>query len=234
MKLSKHNKKLTEVTTKSLITLNDPTSFVSESYKMLRTNINYMSVDTEVKVILVTSSTAGEGKTTTSTNLAIAFARTGKKTLLVECDLRKARVHKICALTQEPGLTNVLTDKVAYKTIVKRIEGVEHLDVITAGHLPPAPSELLASHSLEKFIEEAREDYDTIILDAPPILNVTDAAILQRIVDGTVLVVAVNETKKDAVRQAKKNLDKVNAKILGVVLTKVDMNAKGYYYYEDK
>lgn len=231
MRFSKHHKKLTEVTSKSLITVNEPTSFISESYKMLRTNINYMNVDTDIKVILVTSSTAGEGKTTTSTNMAITFAKTGKKTLLVECDLRKARVHKICSLPQEPGLTNILTEKTSMAAVIKKIDGVDNLDIITAGHLPPAPAELLASHALENLIDEAKNEYDTIILDAPPVLNVTDAAILQRVCDGIILVVAAGETKKDAVRQAKRNLDKVNARLLGVVLTKIDQKSKGYYYY---
>jgi capsular exopolysaccharide synthesis family protein len=231
MKFSKHHKKLTEVSSKSLVTVNEPTSFISESYKMLRTNINYMNVDTDIQVILVTSSTAGEGKTTTSTNMAITFAKTGKKTLLIECDLRKARVHKICSLPQEPGLTNILTDKTPMSAVIKKIDSVDNLDIITSGHLPPAPAELLASHALEKLIDEARTQYDTIILDAPPVLNVTDAAILQRVADGIILVVSAGETKKEAVRQAKRNLDKVNARVLGVVLTKIDQKSKGYYYY---
>lgn len=216
---------------KNLITLNEPRSLSAESYKMFRTNLSYMNIDKTNQVLLFTSSIAEEGKTTSVSNTAITFAMAGMKTLLIECDLRKARVHKMFDLLQEPGLSNLLTDKYYLENVVNKIEEVEGLDVITAGALPPAPVELLASSAMEEVLKEARNRYDKILIDAPPILSVTDAAVLNRLVDGVILVVAANETKKEAIKQAKKSLDRVEAKVLGVLISKMDIKHGGYGYY---
>lgn len=216
---------------KSLIVQNEPMSLVSESYKMFRTNLSYMDIDKENQVLLFTSAQAEEGKTTTIANTALSFAKAGKKTLLIECDLRKARIHDVFNLNQAPGLTNVLAKKSELENVIHNIGGELNLDIVTAGPLPPAPTELLASNAMENFMREARASYDMILIDAPPILNVTDAALLSRLVDGIIMVIAYNETKKDAAIHAKRALDKVGAPVLGAIMTKVEMSSgRGHYY----
>ena len=217
---------------KSLITLNEPNSMVSESYKMFRTNLNYMNVDVKQQVILFTSSTSEEGKTTTVCNTAVEYAKYGYKTLLIECDLRKARVHHIFNIAQSPGLTNVIAENQEVHMLVNRIaaDDLHHLDVLTAGPLPPSAAEMVASKKMERLIDELRTEYDIILIDAPPVLTVADAAILSRFVDGVIIIAATQQTKKQALVQAKKHLEKVEANILGVVLTKVDIKRSGYYY----
>lgn len=191
---------------KSLITINEPNSLATESYKMFRTNLNYVNVDSDIQVIMFTSSTSEEGKTTSSCNTAISLAQAGEKVLLVECDLRKARVHTIMGLPQSPGLTNLIARNNDFDKSVQAIEEIPGLDVLTAGGpFPPAPAELLHSKMIENVIEEARGKYDKIVIDAPPILHVTDAGILSRLVDGgVILVVASNESKKQSIVHAKK------------------------------
>ena len=218
---------------KSLIVHNEPLSLVTESYKMFRSNLSYMNFDHDRKVLLFTSSQSEEGKTTTVANTALSFAKTGLKTLVIEGDLRRARLHEMFGVEQQPGLTNVLVDKKPISSVLKNIEGEENLHILTAGPLSPAPTELLASSAIHVLFEELRNEYDMIIIDAPPILNVTDAAILSRVVDGVVLVVASKETKREAALAAKRALEKVNAPILGSVMTKVKNNKKreSYYYY---
>ncbi len=216
---------------KNLITLNEPHSLVSESYKMFRTNLNYVNIDQENKVVLFTSTTSEEGKTTSIANTAISIAQTGKKVLLVECDLRKARVHEVFNMAQAPGLTNLLADKKVLSEVVKPLKDLQNLHILTSGPLPPDPSEMLSSHTFEMLIEGAKAEYDTILIDAPPVLTVTDAAILSKLVDGVILIVAMKETKKEAAKKAKKALEQVGANILGVLITKAEINKKSAYYY---
>lgn len=216
----------------SLITLNEPMSLVSESYKMFRTNLNYMNIDQENRVLLFTSSMTEEGKTTSISNAAVSFALEGKKVLLVECDLRKARIHEVFNLPQFPGLTNLLSEKKALQSVVKVLDELPNLHVLVSGPLPPDPAEMLGSRAFEKLIEDARNVYDMILIDAPPVLAVTDAAVLSRLADGVVMVLAAKETKKEAARKVKQALEKVGANILGVLLTKTVINKdNGYYYY---
>lgn len=223
----------TNMNSKNLITLSDPHSMVSESYKMFRTNLSYLNIDQEKKVILFTSTTSEEGKTTSIANTAISFAQAGKKVLLIECDLRKARVHELFRLPQEPGLTNMLVDKKGLSEVIQIKSEISNLHILTSGPLPPNPSEMLSSHLFEKLILEARADYDMILIDAPPVLSVTDAAIISKVVDGVVLIIAYKETKKEAAKKAQKTLNKVNAHILGVLMTKAEIkkNSSYYYYY---
>lgn len=219
----------------SLITLNEPHSIASESYKMMRTNLNYMNIDKVNQVILFTSTTSEEGKTTTICNAAITYAQANHRVLLVEADLRKARIHELFAIPQTPGLTNILADKKDLKAAIQQVEEIPNLDILTAGPLPPNPSEILASHAFEQFILSAREQYDVILIDSPPILSLSDAAIITRVTDGVVLILATNETKKEGATLAKKALEKVNANLLGVVLTKAKLKKDtAYYYYYTK
>lgn len=214
----------------SLITFSNPKSPISEAYRVLRTNIQYTSIDKPLKTLTITSSGPGEGKTTTTINTAITFVQAGNRVLVVDGDLRKPKVHKLMGLENQNGLTNILASKNHYSNYIKKSK-IEGLDIITCGAIPPNPSELLASNQMKNLINELREDYDLVLIDAPPVGNVTDAAIISTIVDGTILVAASGTVEVDAVKRAKELLQKVNANIIGVVLNKLDKNSKGNYYY---
>ncbi|WWU64290.1 CpsD/CapB family tyrosine-protein kinase [Clostridium baratii] len=206
-----------------------PKSVEAESYRILRTNIMYSSFDKKIKRILVTSSEPGEGKSTTSGNLALAFAQDEKKVILIDCDLRKPSLHKKFRISNNRGLSDVIIDRDKLnKCIQKR---TEYLDILTAGKIPPNPSEMLGSQAMSSLLDELSNVYDVIILDSPPVLAVTDAQILSTKSDGVVLVVRAEKTKKDTVLAAKGVLDKVNANILGTVLNGGDKNKDNYYYY---
>ena len=206
-----------------------PKSIPAESYRVLRTNIQYSSIDKKIERILVTSSEPGEGKSTTSGNLALTFAQDEKKVLLIDCDLRKPSIHKKFKISNNLGLSNVILDKSKLsKALVKRSE---YLDILPSGKVPPNPSELLGSKALEELLDELDDVYDVIILDTPPLHAVTDAQILSTKVDGVILVVRAEKTKKDSVIAAKESLKKVNANILGAVLNGGESSRGKYYYY---
>lgn len=222
----------------SLIFFRDPKSPVSEAYRTLRTNIQFSGVDKALKIITITSSDAGEGKTTTICNLAITMALSGKKVILIDADLRKPRVHSKFMISNETGLTNILAQKKPLESVIKTAS-VKDLDIITSGPIPPNPSELLQSESMGNFLEDLKKKYDYILLDTPPVGMVTDAAILAAKSDGIILVVTSGKTHIDEAKRAKQLLLNVDAKILGVVLNKVNRYEKGYYqkyyrYYEDE
>lgn len=215
---------------RSLIVHTNPKSPTAESYRVLRTNIQFASVDKPVKVIAVTSSSPGEGKTTTLANLAITFAQSGSKVLLIDADLRKPRVHKVFYLSNVTGMTSVLAQRIDYKTCVTQAT-IDNLYVLTAGPIPPNPSELLASNAMKTLMNDLRNDFDIILIDTPPVGIVTDAAILSTIVDGTILVVSSGGVEIEAAQRSKELLEKVNANILGVVLNKIAKENYGNYYF---
>lgn len=215
---------------KELIALYEPRSPITESYRMLRTNILYSSLDKPAKVIVVTSTTPSEGKTITTANLAIVMAQAGSKVLIVDADLRKPGIYKVFGLSNKVGLTNLLVENKKLEEIVCK-DGVEGLDIITSGPIPPNPAELLGSKKFENFIKTAAEHYDYIIIDTPPCGSLADAAIIGRICDGVILVAAAGEVQIEAIQAAKENLQKVNVNLLGVVLNKVKRHTSSYYYY---
>jgi len=223
---------------KTLVVQNNPKSPVSEAYRVLRTNLQFASLDNPLKVIIITSSGPGEGKTTTAVNLAITFAQSGSKTLLVDGDLRKPIINRVFGLNNQKGITNILALQEDYNWYINKCP-TENLDIITSGAIPPNPSELLASNAMKEFVHKLRDDYDMIIIDSPPVGSVTDAAILSTIADGTVLVASSGKVEIEAITRAKELLVKVNANILGVVLNRLDRKAKGndyyysYYYYSE-
>lgn len=215
-----------------LIAIRNPLAPVSESYRTLRTNIKFSSVDKDIKVIMLTSSGPGEGKSTTASNLAVVMAQVGNKTIIIDCDQRKPTLHKVFGLSNELGISDILAKEIKFEEAVQGT-GQENLHVITSGTRPPNPAELVASGAMKDFLESLREKYDTIIIDTPPIIAVTDAQLLSRYADGCILVIASQQADRDAAMKAKALLEKVDAKILGVVLNKVDLSHKGYYgaYY---
>lgn len=206
----------------------DPKAIASESYRTLRTNIQYSSFDKEYRVILVTSSEPGEGKSTTSGNLALSLAQGDKKVILVDCDLRKPSLHKKFKISNLYGLSDVLIGK---ETLEDASSKKGNLTILTAGKIPPNPSEMLASNAMTNLIEELKESFDYIILDTPPVQAVTDSQILSTKADGTILVVRAEKTKKDSVQNSISLLKKVNANIIGTVLNGVDNSRHKYYYY---
>ena len=207
----------------------DPKSIAAESYRTLRTNLQYSSFDEEYKVIVVTSSEPGEGKSTTAGNLALSIAQGDKKVALVDCDLRKPSIHKKFGLSNTAGLSDVIVGKEDISIVGHRYN--ENLTVLTSGKIPPNPSEMLASKSMKALIDALKSVFDCVILDTPPVQAVTDAQILSTRADGTLLVVRAEKTKKESVLNSVNLLKKVNANIIGTVLNGVDAKRSNYYYY---
>ena len=215
-----------------LILESNSQSVAAESYRTLRTNIQYSSFDNPVKSIVITSSEPGEGKSTTSANLALSFAQDGKRVIIIDCDLRKPVVHKNFGISNSIGLSGFLIGKVEfYKVVYKHESG---LHVLPSGLVPPNPAEMLASRAMEHLLTQLEEKYDYIILDTPPVNAVTDSKILSTKVDGTILVVKYGYTKKDAVIEAVKGLRAVNANIIGTVFNGEENQRGKYYHYYKK
>lgn len=209
---------------------------VTEAFRTFRTNLEFSSIDNKVKTIMITSGRAGEGKTTIAYILASLMAQSGKKTLLIDCDLRKPKVHSKFNLDNKTGVSDILARDIKWTEAIYRTN-VENLYVLTAGLKPPNPTELLSSHKMKDFISLLKEELDYIILDTPPVGIVTDAQILSAYADGCVFVLASGEAVKEETVKAKRLLEYVNGKILGVCLNKIKEGKKGdygYYLQEDK
>lgn len=207
----------------------EPKSIGAEAYKDLRTNIQYSSFDKESQIIIVTSSQPGEGKSTTAGNLALAMAQDGKKTLLIDCDLRLPTMHKKFSISNNLGLSEIIIGKTIFLEALKPINN--NLSVITAGKIPPNPAEMLGSQNMKRLLEELRKHYEYIILDTPPVLAVSDAQILSNVADGLVLVIRAGVTKKDLVIKAKRKIEVVKGKIIGAILNGASLERGNYYYY---
>jgi len=218
---------------KSITAYVDQKSHVSEAYKTIRTNIAFSNVDSDIKTILVTSAQPGEGKTTTISNLAVSFAGLDKKIIVIDCDLRKPTVHKQFNISNINGLTDALIGSKPFLQCIQKSE-LNNLDILPAGTIPPNPSEILSSNNMKELVKKLKEYYDYVFIDSPPIGSVTDAAIISSYSDGVILVCGSNEVDKEIALVSKERLDNVNAKLLGVVLNKFDVDSSkyyGYYYY---
>ncbi|PGY12659.1 CpsD/CapB family tyrosine-protein kinase [Bacillus sp. AFS031507] len=224
-------KKLTSKdASRKLVTAIDPKSPISEHYRTIRTNIQYSSIDQEIRAIMVTSSGPAEGKSTTAANLAVTFAQLGKKVLLVDADLRKPTVHHTFGVNNLFGFTTVLTKQRALeKTVLET--GEQDLYILTSGPIPPNPAELLSSKSMEQFIEDAKAEFEYIIFDTPPLLAVADPQILANQCDGSILVVYSEKTEIEPAKKAKELLANAQSKLLGVVLNHKEAKSGDYYYY---
>lgn len=212
-----------------------PKSNISEDIRTIRTNLQFTSSDEESKVILVTSSIPGEGKSFISSNLATAFAQTGESTLLIDCDLRLGRVHKIFGISNEKGFSNLLIGQntVDCAEFIKKTS-IPDLYVIPRGTVPPNPSELLNSSNAKKVVKFLRENFDHIIFDGVPVNGLPDSLIVAGIVDRVVLVTSAGYTKIDELTEAKKALEKIDANIAGIVVNRTQGTKRGKYsnYYE--
>lgn len=225
---------------KELIAELDPKSPISEVFRTLRTNIQFMNTKGKLKTILVTSTFPGEGKSWVASNLAVTFAQAGKKVVLIDADMRKGGQYSIFGVSPIPGLSNYLSgigiDENQELDIVDFVQEteVDNLFIIPAGNIPPNPSELLISPQMVNLLEELKDLCDIVILDGTPNELVTDSLILTRLVDSTVIVTASKETKKENLKRAIANIQNVGGKIAGVVVNKVPVSAKKYqqsYYY---
>ncbi|MGE4274384.1 MAG: CpsD/CapB family tyrosine-protein kinase [Desulfitobacterium sp.] len=217
----------------SLMNLENSKSPISEAYRTVRTNIQFVSANSGVKKIMITSACPEEGKSFVVANLAVCMAQSGKSVLVVDADLRKPTQHKLFEVENGEGLSlalmEVATQNPDFKDYIRET-AVPGVRVITAGPIPPNPAELLSSKSLKYLIEVLSEQFDVILFDTPPTLAVTDAAILAQEVDRVVLVLASGKVTKEQAKRAKELLDQVGAKILGAVLNKVKMKANEYHY----
>ena len=213
-----------------LITKISPRSPISEQYRTVRTNLQFASADEEIQTLLLTSAGPSEGKSMTTANLGVVYAQQGKKVLLIDADLRKPTIHYTFRLDNLKGLSNVLVGDIPLQEAVVP-SAVQDLDLISCGPIPPNPSELLGSKRMQRMIAEARELYDVIIFDTPPVLAVTDAQILSAFVDGSILVVRSKSTETESAQKAVESLKAVNAKILGTVLNDRDKKESNHYYY---
>jgi capsular exopolysaccharide synthesis family protein len=203
----------------------------AEAFRVLRTNMQYVDVDHDQKVIVVTSSLPGEGKSTTAVNLAVTLTQAGQKVALVECDLRRPLIADRLELDAAIGTTSVLIGKVSADDVMQQYADTS-LDVLVCGQVPPNPSELLQSQAMEMLLLDLRQRYDIVILDAPPLLPVTDAALLATRADGAVVVVSHGRTTRDQLSTAIERLDSVGATTLGVVVNQAPAkkSASGYGY----
>ncbi len=213
-----------------LIVHTSPKSTRAEAFRQLRTNIQFVEVAEGRKSIVVTSSIPSEGKSSTIANLAIAMADTGAKVLLVDCDLRKPKMHKYFSVEGAVGLTNLLIGQVKPADVIQRW-GRKHLDLLPAGQVPPNPSELLGSDAMKKFLAKAEKDYDVVLMDSAPLLPVTDAAILSKITGGVAVVIAVGKTTKPQLSAALGHIDAIGGRILGFVMNKIPTKGVDAYRY---
>lgn len=213
-----------------LILTEQPKSPIAEAYRSLRTNLQYAKVDGELKSILYTSTGPGEGKSTTIANTAIALAQSGRRVILVDCDLRKPVLHKIFRLSRNSGVTNILAEDSHPAEYIQDTD-IENLQILSSGPIPPNPSELLGSKRMKKLLSYVREQADMVLIDSPPAVAVTDASVLASQVDGITLVVDAGTVRPEIAQRAKELLTHANGRILGVILNRAEIDEEHAYYY---
>ena len=201
----------------SLITLTNPRSPVSEAYRTLRTNLSFYSLDNPLHTLVITSPAPDEGAAETAANLAVTMAQSGKRTILVECDLRRPSLHALFGLQAEPGVTNSLLGQ--QQAVPLQATAVENLSLLTSGAQPPNPADLLGSRRMDGLIEQLRGQADIVLFHAPPVAAVTDATVLGSKVDGVLLVIQAGKTRRDHAQKAKEILAKANVRLIGATLT---------------
>ncbi|MDQ0428884.1 capsular exopolysaccharide synthesis family protein [Planomicrobium stackebrandtii] len=222
-----------EVKNRKLIAFTNPKSRVSEQFRTLRTNIHFSSPDGDIRSLAITSASHSEGKSTTASNLAIVFAQEGKRVLFIDADMRKPTMHDTFKITNHRGLSNVLASQIALKVAIQSA-GIENLDLLPCGPIPPNPAELLSSHSMDLLLEQGLDAYDLLIFDTPPVLSVADSVILANKCEGTILVVNSGKTEREHAVRAKEAITaSPKTRLLGVVINniKVQKDADYAQYY---
>ena len=224
--------------TKELIVKTRPKSVFSEDIRTIRTNLDFSLSEYDKKVIMVTSSLPSEGKSFISSNLAVAISQNGNRVLVVDCDLRRGRLHKMFEVSNAQGLSNLIskyTKDIDVKEFVKKTD-ISKLYVLPIGLIPPNPSELLSSSRFNSIIEDLKQYFDYIILDSAPVNGLPDALILSNVADRVVIVSQYGETSIDALADTKKALENVSANIAGVIVNRIPRSKSkyGYYYYGEK
>ena len=214
--------------TSPLIALRDPRAPAAEAYRTLRTNLQFSTLDKPLRTLLATSTAPDEGKSTILANLAVTIAQAEQRVILVDCDLHRPTLHTLFDLPNETGLTSmILTEETP---LPLQETGVPGLSVLTSGPLPPRPADILGSRRMEAAIERLRAAADIVLFDTPPVVTVTDAAVLATKVDGVLLVFQAGRTSRERARRARQILEKVKANIIGVVLNNAKVE-QGYGYY---
>jgi len=228
-----------ELISSRLVTHFVPRSPVAEAYRTVRTNLSFSRPDNPPRAILVTSAVPQEGKTTTTANLAITLAQMGGKTLIVDSDLRRPAIRKVFNLEAKEGLTDYLIGKGALDALIRTTD-IPNLYILPAGQIPPNPSEVLGSQRMKELVAELSRRFEMVFFDSPPVVAVTDAAVLSRYTDGVVLVVQSGATDREAVARAKTLLGNVQANLLGLVLNNIRIEStygsyhyRYYYHYYD-
>jgi capsular exopolysaccharide synthesis family protein len=216
---------------RNITTLSSPKSQFSEAFRALRTSLLLSVAGGEPKVILLTSATPSEGKTTVSINLACVLAQRNVRVLLVDADLRRPTVHHRFGLNGKIGLTTVLTGSVSLQDAIQNVPEIPQLDVLVSGPVPPFPTEMLGSETMHRLIEQCKGIYTHIVMDSPPLLSVTDSVVLARDADAVVMIVRHGKSSKHAMRRARDLLVRSGAPVTGIVLNAVDLNSPEYYAY---
>ncbi len=219
-----------------LIVEKRPKSTISEDIRTIRTNLEFSSVDEKMKTLMVTSSVPGEGKSFISSNLSVAFAQNDKKVLLIDCDLRLGRLHKIFEISNKRGLSNLIAnidEESEYEKYIQKTD-IKNLYIISRGTIPPNPSELLSSSRFNNILKDLEKVFDYIILDAVPVNGLSDSLALSKIVDKTIVVCSHGYTDINDLENTKKALQNVGAKVAGVVINKMPKSRSKYgsYYYD--
>jgi non-specific protein-tyrosine kinase len=212
-----------------LITLTDPRAPGAEAYRTLRTNLIFSSINEPLRTLVMTSPAPEEGKSTALANLAVTLAQGGKRTILVDCDLRHPTQHAIWGVPQEPGLTTMMLED--RSDLPMQEVGVDNLRLLTAGPLPPNPADLIGSPRMEALIGQLKGQADFVLFDAPPVIAVTDAALLAVNLDGALLVLRAGSTRREDAERAKELLERVNVRVVGALLTHAQIDVRMGSYY---
>ena len=209
-------------------------SIASESYRTLRSNIQFSNFGKNLKIIVITSANPNEGKSEVSLNLTAALAQQGKKVILIDADMRKPTQHKLIDKRNNTGLSKLILGEISEDAVSHLNVNDAEFDVITSGPVPPNPSEMLVSSTMEDILNSCIDNYDYIIVDTPPLLAATDAQIMARVADATLLVVDMQISKRKQIIEAKKRLNNVGARLLGVIANKLELHENSYYHYNYK
>jgi capsular exopolysaccharide synthesis family protein len=215
----------------NLVTVSDPRSPAAEAYRALRTNLSFSSLDAPIRTLVVTSPAPQENQSIVIANLAVIMAQGGNRTILADCDLRRPILHEIFGADNSRGITTMMLDEAAMSEPPAQATEIENLRLLTSGPLPPNPADLLGSRRMDVVISRLTESADIVLLNAPPVISVTDAAVLGSKVDGVLLIISAGTTRRDHAERAKEMLEKVNVRIVGTVLDNAPADALVGSYY---